>query len=190
MKIQRRLQFLALGLALTLTTGLQVAAEPAPGGAAQHVTGNLVNIVGGARRSVPFSLTIDRYASQHDVDKMLELLAQRGPRQLRDALWEKRAGTLEVGGGLGYPVAVAFLRDTPKGRDLEVVFNRPLSAFEVSHGTRSSHYPFSVIQLNLDGAGNGSGVLIGAARLTAGPGTLTVQSLGTQPLRLLAVRVS
>jgi len=118
------------------------------------------------------------------------LLAEKGPYSLRDELWKHSAGYLRIGGRLGYPVAAVLSQDTATGRKLTVVLNRPLSAFEVQSYARSSMYPFSVLELDLDQNGEGHGTLIGAARMRMRGDTLEVQSLGVQPLRLLAVRGS
>jgi hypothetical protein len=63
-----------------------------------------------------------------------------------------------------------------------------MSTFEVQYSTRSSKYPFSLIELTVDRNGHGEGRLIGAAKLRMRGNELSFESLGTQPLRLLDVR--
>jgi hypothetical protein len=152
-----------------------------------RVTGSLISVVGGARTAQPFILTLDRYSSAADLQRLGGFLAA-GPYALRDALWARRAGTLSVGGGLGYPVAVAFVSDTPGSRTVRLILDRPLSSFEVAHSTRSSKYPFGYLELELDHEGRGQGFMMGAAKLRLEGESLAVTSLGAQPLRLLAVR--
>lgn len=163
------------------------------GAAAEHpdqFTGSLVNTFAGARSSQPFTLSIDHYAGSAEVQHLTGLLAEKGPYSLRDELWKHSAGYLTIGGRLGYPVAAVIEQDTPTGRKLKVLLNRSLSPFEVQYYTRSSHYPFAVIELDLDRNGNGEGRLIGAAKMQVRGDTLTIKSLGAQPLRMLAVRES
>jgi len=85
---------------------------------------------------------------------------------------------------------VVLANETPAGRTIHVVMNRVLSPFEVQYYTRSSRYPFAVIELNLDKNGRGDGRLIAAARLRWQGDTLEIESLGNQPFRLLAVQTN
>src|SRR5579863_2916789 len=190
---QHRTSKWALGLGLVAVLGLTTTAGAQPADSAVSVerfTGNLVNLNAGARRSQPFTLTIDRYATQHDVDRFTGILAESGNMVLRDVLWRKHAGTLTIGGGIGYPVSFAIAQETPQGRRIRVFVDRPMSGFALTHGFRSSQYPFSVIELNVDGSGRAEGNFIGAARLTYKRGTLEIKSLGPQPIRLVDIRTS
>jgi hypothetical protein len=179
-------------LVMAVSAGIAGAAAAA-GAASAHpdrFTGSLVNTVAGARASQPFILSVDRYADGAEVQRLIGLLADRGPYAVRDALWQHTAGYLRIGGRIGYPVAAVLSQDTATGRKLTVVLNRPLSAFEVQYFTRSSRYPYSVLELDLDRNGAGEGKIIAAAKMRMHGDTLTIESLGTQPLRLLAVHAS
>jgi hypothetical protein len=185
----------ALVLAAAAGTAIVAGTAPAAASAAasahpDQFTGSLVNTVAGARFSQPFILSVDHYAGGAEVQYLTGLLAEKGPFSLRDELWKHSAGYLRIGGRIGYPVAAVLSQETATGRKLTVVLNRPLSAFEVQYYARSSMYPFSVLELELDQNGEGHGTLIGAARMRMRGDTLEIQSLGVQPLRLLAVRAS
>jgi len=188
---------LVLAAAASTAIGGIAAGTPAPAvasaAAAAHpdqFTGSLVNTVAGARFSQPFVLSVDHYAGDAEVQHLTGLLAEKGPYSLRDELWKHSAGYLRIGGRIGYPVAAVLSQDTATGRKLTVVLNRPLSPFEVQYYARSSMYPFTVLELDLDQSGAGEGKLIGAAKMRMHGDTLTIESLGIQPLRLLAVRAS
>jgi hypothetical protein len=182
---------LALGLALVLGVTVPLSADQVTSGApAEQFTGNLVNLNRGVRHSQPFVLTIDRYATAHDLDRFTAILNSDGPLKLRDVLWQKHAGTLSIGGGLGYEVSFAQQQDTPEGKLVRVFLNRALSTRELAFNTRSSHYPFTVIELHVDSSGNGHGDFIRAAHLSYSDGTLEVKSLGTIATRLVGVRAS
>ncbi len=183
----------AAGTAIAAGTATPAAASAASTGSLAHpdqFTGSLVNTVAGARFSQPFILSVDHYTGDAEVQHLTGLLAEKGPYSLRDELWKHSVGYLQIGGRLGVPVAAVLSQDTATGRKLTVVLNRPLSAFEVQYYARSSMYPFSVLELDLDQNGVGQGTLIGAARMRMRGNTLEIQSLGVQPLRLLAVRAS
>jgi hypothetical protein len=176
--------------AIAAGTPAPAAALAAAAGHPDQFTGSLVNTVAGARFSQPFVLSVDHYAGDAEVQHLTGLLAEKGAYSLRDELWKHSAGYLRIGGRLGYPVAAVLSQDTATGRKLTVVLNRPLSPFEVQYYARSSMYPFAVLELDLDQSGAGEGKLIGAAKMKMHGDTLTIESLGIQPLRLLAVRAS
>jgi hypothetical protein len=196
-----RTSYLIPALVLAAAVGTAIAAGTAPAAASaaasvapsahpDQFTGSLVNTVAGARFSQPFILSVDHYAGDAEVHRLTGLLAEKGPYPLRDELWKHSAGYLRIGGHIGYPVAAVLSQDTATGRKLTVVLNRPLSPFEVQYYARSSMYPFTVLELDLDQSGAGHGTLIGAAKMQMHGDTLTIESLGVQPLRLLAVRAS
>ncbi|HZF07327.1 MAG TPA: hypothetical protein VFE33_00915 [Thermoanaerobaculia bacterium] len=184
---------LLFGLMIVLAATLAMATTPMPrpGVHSEHFTGALANLALGARFTQPFTLTVDRYSTEADLQRWNDILVTRGPYALRDELWKQEDGHLSVGGRLGYPVAAVVSRETPAGRTLLVLFNRPLRNFEVSRLTRSSKYQFSYIELNLDRNDQGNGELIAAAKLRpTGGNNLEVESLGVQPFRLLDVRAN
>ena len=174
---------------VTAPTAARAAAAPEP--APEHFVGHLINTMASARFTRPFILEIDRYASAADAQRLTGVLAARGRLGLRDDLWKSNAGYLSVGGGLGYPIAAAFVEDTPAGRTIRVFLDRPLGFFETQYYFRSYRYPFTVIELTVDKDGNGEGRFILAANLRSrGADTLEVESLGAMPFRLLHVRAS
>ncbi len=184
----RRYAVPALVMAAALATSIAagaVAERP------DQFTGNMVNTVAGARFSQPFVLSVDRYAGNAEVQQLTGTLAAKGEYSLRDQLWRQpSAGYLRVGGRLGYPVAAVISQETANGHVLHVVLNRQLSTREVQYFTRSSKYPFTVLEINVDRNGKGEGRLLGAARMEMRGDTLQFVSLGVQPVRLLAVRAS
>jgi hypothetical protein len=188
--MRTQIKFLAIpALAMAAALGAAIAA----GAAAEHpdqFTGNMVNTLG-VRFNQPFVLSVDRYAGAAEVQRLTGTLAAKGQYSLRDELWRQpSAGYLSVGGRLGYPVAAVLSQETPTGHTLHVVLNRPLSGREVQYFARSSKYPFTVLEINVDNNGRGEGSLLAAARMQMHGDTLEFVSLGIQPVRLLAVRTS
>ncbi len=176
---------LILTLALLAPAAVQAAAQ-APAGQGIELTGNLVSQRSSFRQ--PFVLGIDHYSTAADLQSFAAALAAAGRYAARDQLWKEPVGYLSVGGRLGYPVAAVFACAAPAGRCLVAVLNRPMSELEVQYSTRSSRYPFSVVELNLDSSGRGDGTLIGAAQIQVSGTQLEVESLGSEPLLLLSVR--
>lgn len=187
----RQRAIFALALVSAMTTAVAAGAATAPVEPAMHpeqFTGSLVNLERGARFSQPFLLDVDHYATESEAQHLMDVLTAKGPYSLRDELWKNQAGYLSIGGGIGFPVGAVFSQATPDGRIVRVLLNRRLGNFEVQSYARSSKYLFTVVELHLDKNGKGDGLLVGDAKMQFSGDTLTVTSLGTLPVRLLAVR--
>ena len=190
MRRQTKLLIPALAILVTAGAAMAGAAVTASGAAAtqpERFTGNLVDTLATARSSQPFILSVDHVTDVAEIQRLNGVLTGQGLYHLRDELWKQDAGYLSVGGGLGYPVAAVLSQETPNGRLLRVVLNRPEWIREVQSYARSSKYPFTVLELKLDQNGKGDGLVIGAAKLQLQGDDLQIKSLGTIPLRLLDV---
>jgi hypothetical protein len=179
-----------LTLALALVASVATFAQP-QGDRGERFTANLVDPAGHfARRggtTAPVMIHIDHYSSDAEVQRLTGILSRQGPDALRDALWDEEVGYIRVGGGLGYPIAAARSRETPEGRVVRIMIDRPISQREVINNTRTVDYPFSYIELTLDRNGKGEGQFFQAAKVSLTNDTLKVESYSPQPLRLLGV---
>lgn len=136
------------------------------------------------------NLWVDRLTPDDEIARLAAL--QRDSRQeaLRDELFDQEVGRVQVGQGLSYPIAAALAFE---GRDelrhLVLVIARPISVGEIFTASRSLDYPFSVIELDLDDAGEGSGELNVAARVSLNAdGRVVVDDLAVRPLRIRDVQ--
>jgi hypothetical protein len=178
---------------LTLALALFVSVTGFAQSHGEQIMANLVDPAGHfghrAGSTAPVIIHLDHYSSDADVQRLSGILAGKGPDALRDALWNQEVGYIRVGGGLGYPIAAARSRETPTGRVIRMMIDRPISQREVLNSTFSSDYPFSYIEVNLDRSGKGEGQFFAAAKVSLKKdGTLTVESFSPQPLRLLGVQ--
>ncbi|MBW8878302.1 MAG: hypothetical protein JF614_25340 [Acidobacteria bacterium] len=150
-------------------------------------TAVLVNMTGGG--TAPVVIHIDHYSSDAQIAKLKGILADKGPGALREALWNLEAGYIRIGGGLGYPIAVATSRPEGNGgRVVRLMMDRPISFREEVTDALSRDYPFSYIEIHLDSSGKGEGKFIAAAKVSITAGTVDIESFGIQPLRLLQVK--
>jgi hypothetical protein len=188
--------------AAAATATLQAAtADSRPesaGGGELRITGNLLDINANVHRSSqPFLVTIHHFSSESDLQALNSSLAGPGHNAgngatsaygVRDSLWSRpQDGMISVAGGLGYPVSMAVSQETPNGRTVRLYLNRQLGNREVQHYNRSSRYPFTYVEINLDKNGKGQGLMIAAAQLQPDGALPEVISLGSQPIRLLDV---
>jgi hypothetical protein len=154
---------------------------------ADQFTATLVNPEG-RPSTLPVVIHIDRYSTDAEVRKLSDTLAKKGPKGLRSAMWDLEKGYIRIGGGLGYPIAVATSKPTAAGRRIRLMMDRQISFREFASGARSLDYPFSYIEINLGKDGKGEGQMFAAARITLTAGTVDIENYSFQPLKLLAVR--
>ena len=172
-------------------TAAAAAEEPAAAEMTGRYDGILVDVQAIYPRELAERVTVrvESLTSDAEADRMAEILRDRGNDALEDELWKKDVGRIQIGQGLGYPIAAALAFEGAEGMDhLVLVITRPISVGEIFAASRSADYPFSVVSLDLDEDGEGSGELVPAARLHFGSdGRLIVDDYGFQPLRILRV---
>ena len=154
-------------------------------------TAELVNLEPGFPRftTVPVRLWIDSWTPADRAQGLVDLLRGQGATAFADALWRHEIGRLQIDGRLGLPIAAAFpIHEAGRDR-LVLILNRPIAPWEFWRFARSLDYRFTVLELDLGADGQGSGSMVGAAKLHVDKDSkLVVTSLGNLPLRLLTVR--
>jgi hypothetical protein len=182
----------ALAAALMLATSVTAFAQQPRGG--EQITANLVDPAGTFGRhtsnAAPIVIHIDHYTSDVEAGQLKDILQQKGPDALRDALWNDEAGYLRIGGGLGYPIAAARSHPTDDGgRIIRLMIDRPITQRELFRSAHTLDYPFGFIEIKIDASGNGEGQFYQAAKVSLNGDTLHVDGFNPQPLRLLAAKV-
>lgn len=174
-------------LTAILIAGAAIAAPLLAQTGGEQFTATVANPVGGG--TSPVMIHIDHYSTDEQVETLKGILGDKGPDALRDELWDFEAGYIRVGGGLGYPIAVARSRPAENGgRVIRLMMDRPIAFWESANNTRSTDYPFGYIEINLDSTGKGEGRFFAAAKVTMTAGTVDIESYSPQPLRLLGVQ--
>lgn len=179
-------------LALALAAAALLAGSFPAAAASPRITATIANPAGGAGRTgtVPISIYLYSYSEQADIDRLANILAQKGPEGLREAMWDLEKGWVRIGDSLGYPVAVAVSNPTEDGGQRIVLFaDRPILFFETWRSTRSRDYPFSYFDIKLDKDGTGSGEFFPAARVKMEKGSVVIENFGIQPAKLLGARL-
>jgi hypothetical protein len=184
--MKRSKSVMALFISAALALSAAAFAEP------HQITGNLVAPAGTARHAgtAPVVIHIDHYTEDAEVQRLQGILQRQGPNALRDALWDREAGFIRIGGSLGYPIAAARAHPTPDGGQvIRLMIDRPIAQWEVINNLRTVDYPFAFVEIKLDRNGRGQGDFYQAARVSmTGNDTLHVENYSPQPLKVLAVR--
>lgn len=178
----------ALGLAAAAAAPAADAAGEKP---AQRITAQLVN-PGSIRPRLdtrPVTVWIERYTTESEAERFDALLRQKGARAFENALAEDAVGRLQVGDRLSYPIGFAWRTEDDSGEHLVLIAQRPIDFREIFSGSRSRNYPFTVVQLDLDAEGEGTGEIVLAGKISATKnGQVEILDLDFSTARLLQVR--
>ena len=132
---------------------------------------------------------VDRFATDAEVQILGQTLSEHGEEALLKAVSDTEvAGWIKVGNGLRYNLRVIRTMQTPEGRVMIGITDRPIQYGEVARSTRSRQYTFGWVQIQFDEDGKGEGGLIPTAKVDFDDqGRLVVESFGLQPYRILKV---
>jgi hypothetical protein len=102
----------------------------------------------------------------------------------------KSRGRIRIPGNIGYDIAYIKVFQTPTGRKIRMVTDRPIAMAEQRNATRSTEYNLSFVDIDLPSGGTkGTGVLLPAAQLELDKDQqLTVEAY-QNPWKLSNVRV-
>lgn len=146
--------------------------------------GNVLPRTGAERITV----WVDRLTPREELAELAAL--DTSQNRLRNELAEREVGRVQVGQGIAHPIAVALALDGDEGtRHLVLVVARTLTLREIFGASLTADYPFSVIELDLDEDGEGSGELNVAARISfTSEGRVAIDELAVQPVRIQGVK--
>jgi hypothetical protein len=135
-------------------------------------------------------IEITRWTPDAERDRLMQVFKEKGPNALLDALRDtRRVGYIKTPDSIAYDLHYA--RQMPAedgGRRIVLVTDRPISFWEARNQPRSIEYPFTLIELEMDGKGEGVGKLSIATRITLNGNVLTLENYGNQPVMLTTVR--
>ena len=142
-------------------------------------------------RTLQLDIYIDDYSTDEERSRLLQALIKGGSEALQKEMRKMNKGQVSVTGRTG--TKLNYIRATPTetGRRIIMAMERPISFVELWQGTRSRDYEFGIIELLLDEKGQGSGVLLAAAkvRFVVEEKTVEIEHFGMHPVRLTNVRL-
>jgi hypothetical protein len=188
MRVQRR-PFLAVVVSCAVA-GAAAAAQAQTNGQPEHFTAMAVNMNAG--RSGVVEIGVDRWSSDADRDKLLNIVMTQGPEKLLDALQDMpRMGYLRTPDSIGVDIHFARrLRGEDGGERVVLVTDRRIGFWEAANRPRSIDYPFTVIELRLNNDGEGEGKISIATKIIADQENkiITLENYDAQPVMLTQVR--
>ncbi len=180
-------------LALTVPAGA-TSAKGNKKGSEKETFSALADILpAGATRNV--TIYIDSYSTEQEAQQLDAISRSGGQDALLKALEKmKPIGRIEREGTVSfYDFKLIISTPTPTGRRIIAVTDRPMGFREEAFDTRSTEYPFGILQLDLKddkkGKEEGEGTLIYAAQIKdLNLDALNVENFSVDPVKLLGVR--
>ena len=155
-----------------------------------HYSGLLIGtggVAGGASMSV--DMYVDAFTSGEETMGLLKILQEKGQDGVVRELEKKDVGRVTTMKGSIVSLSVARRFESETGAVVRLFSVRPLHFLELYEYTRSTDYPFSLIELMLDKDGNGQGAVIVAAKIKiTKEGRLELESRGGQYIKITNVR--
>ena len=109
----------------------------------------------GRAKTVAVKIYVSSYTSDEEVAQLANILKTEGSDALLKAINKMDRGKLAVVGKTGNNVGVIRTRSTDQGTMITMVMERPVAFAELWRNTRSTDYPFGIIQMTVDKDGKG-----------------------------------
>jgi len=143
-----------------------------------------------AGKSFEITIYITGWTSNDQLSADLSVLKEKGPDALVSAMDKhEEVGRLAPTGYTGISLRFAQIKPTGDGgAHMVLATNRPMAFGELYNQTRSTDYPFTILTLDVDKNGKGTGTLVPVAKVRFDKsGMLEIENFGEQPLRLANV---
>jgi len=187
-RLFRRL--VAVAAVVGTATALSIVSSAQTMGSPERYIANAINMNRGAAGNI--QITVNRWSSDKDRDRLMSVLLEKGPEKLLDVLQDMpRMGYFNAPGNLGWDIHFARKVPMPDGGERVVlVTDRRIGFWEASHQPRSIDYPFTVIELRLNRDGEGEGKLSLATKIIPDKenNIVTLENYEMQPVLLKNVK--
>jgi len=184
----RPLRTAALTLAAAAALSFVVAAQT--NGTPERFTASAIDINRGGAGNV--EIVVNRWSTDAQRNTLMKALLDKGPEQLLDKLQDMpRMGYIRTPDSTGWDIHFARRVTQPEGGERVVlVTDRRIGFWEASHQPRSIDYPFTVIELRLNGDGEGQGKMSIATKIVADKeqNIVTLENWDTSPVQLTNVK--
>lgn len=152
-----------------------------------------VNMGSGPSGMTRVLITVDRWSTDAEREKLLKTLVEKGPEKLLDAVQDqKKTGYVRGSNTLGWDLRYAHQSPLPEGgRRVVLLTDRPMTFAEARNQPRSVDYPFTLIEIRFNKEGVGVGKMSVRTKivLTKDKKSIELENYGIEPVRLTEVRI-
>jgi hypothetical protein len=137
-------------------------------------------------------VVVNRWSLNSERDRLLTTLFEKGPEKLLDTLTSlPRVGYFRTPNSIGYDLHFAQRTPLPDGGErIVLITDRHITFWEATNRPRSIDYPFTEIELHINGDGTGEGKMSLATKITGDPENkiIVLENYASQPVLLNDVR--
>jgi len=159
-------------------------------GSPERFSASAINMNNGSTGNI--DITVNRWSTDKDRDKLVSVMAQKGPEKLLDALQDMpAAGHFGAPGNLSWDLHFARRMPLPEGGERVVLItDRRIGFWEAANQPRSIDYPFTVIELRLNKDGEGEGKMSIATKVIydKSENMVTLENYDISPVQLTNVK--
>ena len=159
-------------------------------GTPERFTAAAINTNRGAAGNI--DIQVDRWSSDAERDKLINVLETKGADKLLDVLQGLPVkGNFRAPGQLGWDIRFARHYATDDGGERVVLAtDRPIGFLEATNQPRSITYPFTIIEMQLNRNGEGEGKMSLATKviLDKKKNMITLENFDLQPVLLTQVK--
>jgi hypothetical protein len=167
-----------------LTSHAQTMGQP------ERFTAMAVNMDRGHSGTV--EIVVNRWSTDAERTGLVETALDKGPEKLLSTLQKlPRVGYIRTPESVGWDLHYAHHVALPDGGEqIVIATDRPIGFWEASRQPRSIDYPFTVIEMHVNGDGDGQGTMSVATKVIADKDkqSITLENFGTTPVLLQAVK--
>lgn len=130
-------------------------------------------------------IRINRWSTDDDRTRLITVLRESGPQALLKQLQKMPSvGTIRTPNSVGYDLHYARQTPVGDGRRIVIATDRPISYAEATYQGRTLDYPFTLLQMQLDSQGKGTGTMSYATKIVANNDMIELEDLASAPFRL------
>jgi hypothetical protein len=184
--MRMKLQLAAVILALT---GLAVPSAQSAASGPEDITATLIanNNLGSGMGTV--QIYISKWSTEADRTQLVTVLRESGPEALLKTLQKMpKVGSIRTPSSIGYDLHYARQTPVGEGRRIVIATDRPIDRIEVTEQLRTLDYPFTLIQMQLDSQGRGTGTMSYATKIVAMDDMIQLEDFATAPVMLTNIQ--
>ena len=133
-------------------------------------------------------IRINRWSTDDDRVRLMTALRESGSEALLKELQKMPSvGTIRTPSSVGYDLRYARQTKVGDGRRIVIATDRPMDYWEATNQPRSVQYPFTVLQMQLDQSGKGTGTMSLALKVVANDDLVMLEDIASTPFRLANV---